>query len=397
MKKLICAALSAAMLFASAVVPASADTDEISVLVDNEEVMFEDQSPTIINNRTLVPIRAVFEKAGAEVSWDGANLVASVEMGNYTIRISPNSEVMYKNGKAVQLDVPSEIINNRILIPVRAIAEAMDFDVSWNGYLKTVLIATDGIEYRSFAGVKRGFRDIKDIADLYLSDAGTGYSDLDGDGSLDAVSFTPMNENEGQDGVVLINGVDYSGAVSSMSSVSAVASVNINKDSATRELVMIESGDVNIAHFFTFNGEVLTECTYTKPVRFSKKLLFDEKKYILSDLHGFLFTDIMVTGSYFEFDDSNLGYFRTNAKVREVAPRQLSNIYDDGMLYKMVVTDKYIEGAYKGVVEFEKVYSQTFETFTLLNIYVDNEDPEYFEFYIEMADGTRAVIMPYSA
>lgn len=396
MKKLICAALSAAMLLASAIIPANADSDDITVMVDNDEVVFEDQQPTIINNRTLVPIRAVFEKAGAEVSWDSTNLVASVDLGNYTIRISPNSEVMYKNGKAVQLDVPSEIINNRILIPVRAIAEAMDFKVNWNGYLKTVLISTDGIEYRAFAGLRRGFRDIKDISDLYLSDAGTGYSDLDGDGNLDSVSFTPMKENEGQSGVIMINGNDYSNAVSSMSSVGAVAAVNINKDSSNRQLVLIENGDVNIAHFFTFNGEVLSECTYTKPVKFSKKLLFDEKKYILSDLHGFLFTDIMVTGSYYEFEESKFDYFRTNAKVREIAPRQLSNIHDDGMLYRMIVTDKYTEGAYKNAVDYDKVYSQTFETFTLLNIYVDQNDPEYFEFYIEMADGTKAVIMPYS-
>ncbi|MDD6483053.1 MAG: copper amine oxidase N-terminal domain-containing protein [Clostridiales bacterium] len=394
MKKLLSALAVSALLVLGAA--ASAQADDITVMLDNEAVEF-DQQPIITDNRTLVPVRAVFEKAGALVEWDQASLVATITKGNYTIRISPDSDVMYKNGRSIALDVPAQIINNRILIPVRAISEAMDFKVTWNGYLTTVLISTDSVPYRAFAGVKRGFRDMRDIADLYIETDGKGFSDLDGDGSLETIEFKKMTENEGQDGVLVINGTDYTSALSHMASAGSVAAININNASTDRQLVVVENGDVNTAHFFTFDGSALTECEYSKPVSFSTRLLFDEKKYILSDLHGFLFTDIMVTGSYYEFNDNDFGYYRTGASVREIAPRTLTNVYDDGMLYRMIVTDKYDEGAYKNAATYEKVYSQTFETFNLLNIYVDDNDPSYFEFYIEMEDGTKAVIMPYTA
>ena len=43
--------------------------EEISVFVNDERVSF-DVAPTIINDRTMVPVRAIFEALGAEVRWD---------------------------------------------------------------------------------------------------------------------------------------------------------------------------------------------------------------------------------------------------------------------------------------------------------------------------------------
>mgnify|MGYP000246646339 CR=1 FL=1 len=47
---------------------------------------------------------------------------------------------MYKNGKAVTLDVPAQLINDRTLVPVRAIAEAFGCNVDWNSNTQTVTI-----------------------------------------------------------------------------------------------------------------------------------------------------------------------------------------------------------------------------------------------------------------
>ena len=102
---------------------AMAENDTISVMVDNEEVVF-DQAPTIIEGRTLVPIRAVFEKAGSTVDWEQDTLTAVIERNGITVRITLDKDIMFKNGKAVALDVPAKIINDRTLIPVRAISDA---------------------------------------------------------------------------------------------------------------------------------------------------------------------------------------------------------------------------------------------------------------------------------
>ena len=70
----LAAAACACMIIAPA---AHAEEDVITVLVDNEQVTF-DQNPVIMNDRTLVPIRAVFEQAGATVGWDQENLTATI-------------------------------------------------------------------------------------------------------------------------------------------------------------------------------------------------------------------------------------------------------------------------------------------------------------------------------
>ena len=69
-KKLFCSLLAILSLSVAAGTFASAENDVVTVMVDNEQVEFEDQTPVIIEGHTLVPVRAVFEKAGAQVSWD---------------------------------------------------------------------------------------------------------------------------------------------------------------------------------------------------------------------------------------------------------------------------------------------------------------------------------------
>ena len=88
LKKILCGILAAGIAV-SALPLAFAEEDTISVMVDNEEVAF-DQAPQIIDGRTLVPIRAVFEKAGAEVEWDQAGLTATIEYIGNTVSISPD-------------------------------------------------------------------------------------------------------------------------------------------------------------------------------------------------------------------------------------------------------------------------------------------------------------------
>ena len=73
MKKAVCVILAVFMMS----LPVLAD-DVIKVTVDGEELTF-DQNPVIINDRTMVPMRAIFEKLGASVSWDGETKTVTAE------------------------------------------------------------------------------------------------------------------------------------------------------------------------------------------------------------------------------------------------------------------------------------------------------------------------------
>ena len=114
-------------------------TPEISVLVNNQAISF-DQPPVIENDRTLVPLRAIFEALGAEVLWDGETSTVTATRGDITISLQIGSNQLYKNGEAITIDVPAQIINDRTMVPVRAIAESFNCRVGWDSDTKTVTI-----------------------------------------------------------------------------------------------------------------------------------------------------------------------------------------------------------------------------------------------------------------
>lgn len=114
----------------------------ITVLYNGTRVSFHtyDQNPELINNRTLVPLRAIFEAMNAEVEWDQSTLTATSTRNGVTVSIKIGDNQMYKNGTSIPVDVPAQVVNDRTMIPVRVIAEAFGADVQWNGNGRTVLI-----------------------------------------------------------------------------------------------------------------------------------------------------------------------------------------------------------------------------------------------------------------
>ncbi len=113
---------------------------EVKVYLEDSMLQF-DVPPQIINGRTMVPMRVIYESLGAVVSWDDTTKTASGTKGDVTVSVTINSCNLYKNGKvATVLDVAPVIIDGRTLVPVRAIAESFDCKVDWVDETKTVLI-----------------------------------------------------------------------------------------------------------------------------------------------------------------------------------------------------------------------------------------------------------------
>ncbi len=137
-RKILSLMLVLAMLTALAVMPAAAEG--ISVRINGSEVSF-DQPPISINDRTMVPMRAIFEALGASVDWDDATQTAISDMGGTTVIMTIGSNVMYVNSMPVALDTPAQMVNDRTLVPVRAIAEAFDCNVEWDDSTQTVDIS----------------------------------------------------------------------------------------------------------------------------------------------------------------------------------------------------------------------------------------------------------------
>lgn len=114
----------------------------VGVNMNNTPVVM-DTEPAVVNGRTLVPMRPIFEGLGAEVEWDGATKGITASRGDKTISLYLNDTVAYINGESHQLDTPAVLINGRTMVPARFVAESLDCFVFWEPYEKCVSIFTD--------------------------------------------------------------------------------------------------------------------------------------------------------------------------------------------------------------------------------------------------------------
>lgn len=113
--------------------------DGITVILNGKQLEF-DVEPMLINSRTMVPMRVIFEALGADVDWDGTTQTAIGVTKNTTIKITIGKDYLLKNDNIVVLDSPAVVISGRTLVPVRAIAESLDCKVEWYGETQVVEI-----------------------------------------------------------------------------------------------------------------------------------------------------------------------------------------------------------------------------------------------------------------
>ena len=150
MKKLISALISITMMMSVVATAAFAVHDEISVVLDGQKIQF-DVPPEIINDRTMVPLRAIFEALGATVEWDGNTHTVTSTKGDREVKMRIGIAQITINGSSKALDVAPCVINDRTLVPVRAISEAFDMSVKWDGSTKTVKISSGAVATGSSA------------------------------------------------------------------------------------------------------------------------------------------------------------------------------------------------------------------------------------------------------
>lgn len=120
----------------------------ISVYLD-EEILTFDVPPMVQKERTLVPMRAIFENLGATVEWDQTTQTAKATKGAISVGLTIGSGKMMRVDTDVDkteiynLDVPAMAMNGRTLIPLRAVSEAFSCQVEWNGHNNSVSIFSE--------------------------------------------------------------------------------------------------------------------------------------------------------------------------------------------------------------------------------------------------------------
>lgn len=143
MKKFIISViLCTAIIFPHA---AFAADSGITVTV-NGEILTTPIPAQIVNGRTMLPMRAVFEALGAKIDWVDADKLIFATKGNKFIalkiglpQMSVQSTESFEN-KVIELDAAPFIENDYTLVPVRAVAESLNAKVDWNSETKTAAV-----------------------------------------------------------------------------------------------------------------------------------------------------------------------------------------------------------------------------------------------------------------
>lgn len=127
--------------------PTAAQTDIVCVNVNGAPMTF-DTAPVMENDRVLVPMRSIFEALGCEVTYfdRGENSVAVAKRGSDMMLLLLGENTACFNGTEISLDVPAKLINDRTYVPVRAISESFGTRVEWQEDTNTVAIFSEGVK-----------------------------------------------------------------------------------------------------------------------------------------------------------------------------------------------------------------------------------------------------------
>ena len=107
---------------------------ESEMSVDGETVPIDESGSAayVENGRTMFPVRGIAEAMGADVSYDDQNEAVSIQSAEVSVQMVVGESRMTVNGEEQQLLTAPQIKNDRTMLPMRDVAEALDCEVEWD-------------------------------------------------------------------------------------------------------------------------------------------------------------------------------------------------------------------------------------------------------------------------
>jgi hypothetical protein len=98
-------------------------------------------APVLLNDRTLVPIRAIVEAMGGDVGWDEDQQKVTLDANGGRVEMWLEQNGILVNGKAWEIDVAPTTINDRTMLPVRFVVENLGCQIEWIEATEEIVIA----------------------------------------------------------------------------------------------------------------------------------------------------------------------------------------------------------------------------------------------------------------
>lgn len=115
----------------------------ISIVLNGNHLAFSNAQPQLVNGSVLVPARGVFENMGFQAQWDNTTKTSTLKKEGMTIVSQLGASYFTVNGNQKSLDVPVQIIDGTLMLPLRAISEATGAQVDWDANTFTASINTN--------------------------------------------------------------------------------------------------------------------------------------------------------------------------------------------------------------------------------------------------------------
>lgn len=146
-KKIISVIAAAVLLSSVNAAAAFADVEKNDIKVDINGSYIEFDEDTGIpyideNRRTMVPLRAAMEALACSVEWNGATRSAVITKDDTTVDVPVGEKFITRNGSRIETDTEAVLKNDRIYLPLRAVAESIGAEVTWNQKTHTVIAET---------------------------------------------------------------------------------------------------------------------------------------------------------------------------------------------------------------------------------------------------------------
>ena len=217
MKKII---ITLATILTLLLIGTTTFASNVYVQLNGEIIDFTDSNGNrvdaqIVNNRTMVPLRKIFELLGATVEWDNSTRTASAQKDDVSIKLqidNPIAEVS-TNGitRKIELDSKPILINDRTMVPLRFISESLGKQVAWDAREQTAII----IDYDYFVNqikkkspmLYKAIMTEKDVATIQIS---REYYDLrnSANNTISSVFATISNDSKNTQSIL----VDFTGS-----------------------------------------------------------------------------------------------------------------------------------------------------------------------------------------
>ena len=139
-KSILCLLIAIVSIFTLSQGAFSAGED-VKVYLDGTELTF-DTPPQIVDGRTMVPMRVIFEAIGAQINWDENSKSVTAITDTNIIALIVGNKTAYVNGNENILDAAPFISNSRTYVPLRFIGESTGATVEWDGDARTVIITS---------------------------------------------------------------------------------------------------------------------------------------------------------------------------------------------------------------------------------------------------------------